>query len=376
MRPFLVLVATACLGLPGIGFAAGGAGTSREDRASELLHIQEKVDSLRAEMTAAASAKSSAEAELLKLDLRLDLQLQLMEQARVERLIAQEEAARTAAEVEALEVDTERLKREFRRRLARLYRVTPVDWLQAFVSVRSPHDLFAYVRTLRRVGRRDARLFVAYRENRTRLTAELIQRTQVDEKLARTLDLEQDRLISLRNARRKQGLVAKALGRERERLTRRGDELDEKEEKLALLIAALAGQLDRPLSGTPIQTFRGVLDWPLDGEIEVPFGPRVDARYRTLVPHNGVRIGVVQRTEVRSVFPGMVIFASDFEGFGLTVVVHHPGRVFSLYAGLADLKVGAQDVVTLNQALGDVEDEAYFEIRVENRPEDPTEWLR
>ena len=83
-----------------------------------------------------------------------------------------------------------------------------------------------------------------------------------------------------------------------------------------------------------------------------------------------------QGAEVRVVFPGKVLFAAPFQGYGLTAVVHHPGRVFSLYAGLEELKVGAEDVLSLGQVIGIAKDTLYFEIREENRPVDPAQWLR
>jgi len=64
------------------------------------------------------------------------------------------------------------------------------------------------------------------------------------------------------------------------------------------------------------------------------------------------------------------------QGYGLTAVVHHPGRVFSLYAGLGELQVAAEDVLSLGQVIGIATDTLYFEIREENRPVDPARWLR
>jgi septal ring factor EnvC (AmiA/AmiB activator) len=56
--------------------------------------------------------------------------------------------------------------------------------------------------------------------------------------------------------------------------------------------------------------------------------------------------------------------------------VLHPGRIFTLYAGLAELKVVKDDVLSLGQVVGTVTGQFYFEIRVENRPENPVDWLR
>jgi septal ring factor EnvC (AmiA/AmiB activator) len=79
---------------------------------------------------------------------------------------------------------------------------------------------------------------------------------------------------------------------------------------------------------------------------------------------------------VKAVYPGKVLFAADFQGYGPTAIVHHAGRVFTLYAGLSGLRVKRGDVLSLGAALGTASDRLYFEIRIENQPQDPLAWLR
>ncbi len=79
---------------------------------------------------------------------------------------------------------------------------------------------------------------------------------------------------------------------------------------------------------------------------------------------------------MRAIYAGQVLYAAPFEGYGLTAIVLHPGRVFTLYSGLSELGVAQGDVVTLGHVVGAVARQLYFEIRVENRPENPADWLR
>ncbi|HEV7516739.1 MAG TPA: peptidoglycan DD-metalloendopeptidase family protein, partial [Thermoanaerobaculia bacterium] len=159
-------------------------------------------------------------------------------------------------------------------------------------------------------------------------------------------------------------------------LAARAGELAERERKLSGFLDLLYGKSPEALAGRPMQDFRGVLDWPVHGRVTAGFGPLLDPRYHTRVPHNGVDIQTPPRAEVRAVFPGKVLFAAPFEGYGTTVVVHHAGRVLTLYAGLAACQVNREDMVTLGQVVGSASDKLYFEIRVENRPENPLNWLR
>jgi septal ring factor EnvC (AmiA/AmiB activator) len=110
--------------------------------------------------------------------------------------------------------------------------------------------------------------------------------------------------------------------------------------------------------------------------VAIPFGPRLDPRYRTKVPHNGVTLQTQPGAQVKAVFPGKVAFAAPFQGFGQTVIVQHAGRAFTLYAGLGQPETRQGAVLSLGQVLGVAGEQLYFEIRIENRPQDPLLWLR
>ena len=69
-------------------------------------------------------------------------------------------------------------------------------------------------------------------------------------------------------------------------------------------------------------------------------------------------------------------FAAPFQGYGQTVIVQHAGRAFTLYAGLSETRAAAGGVVSLGQVVGVAGDSLYFEIRIDNKPEDPRLWLR
>ncbi len=375
-----ILLRAVALSIMAIGWAAieparaqiaGGA--SREH---ELGLIRDRVRELREELAELEAAGTSVEAELERLRLDFRLQQQMVAEASAERILAEDALRSSEARFEALEKELADTRARLGKRILDLYKAAPADWLRGFITVRAPSDFFLYVRTLRFLARRDARLVPVFREEQAEVEVERQRLETREREVARSVARERRRLEELEDARRRQTLVARALERERARIEREADSLDDKERKLALLIAVMAQQDDPLFSGQPIQDFRGVLDWPIAGELSIPFGPRYEARYGTSVPHNGIELTPSDVGVVSSVFSGVVIFAAPFEGFGLAVVVHHPNQVFSLYAGLEEVNVSKDDVVVLSQVLGRTGSPLYFEIRVENRPEDPMEWLR
>jgi murein DD-endopeptidase MepM/ murein hydrolase activator NlpD len=192
----------------------------------------------------------------------------------------------------------------------------------------------------------------------------------------RWIDREAARRSELFAIRRRKADLLARMEKEGQALEERASELAEREGKLSELLDLLYGRNPAALEGAPIQRYRGVLDWPAEGKVTAGFGPRLDPRYHTRVPHNGVDIATEPAAEVRAVFPGKIVYAAPFQGYGNTVVVHHPGRVFTLYAGLTDLRKGTGDMVSLGDVVGLASSSLYFEIRVENRPDDPLSWLR
>jgi septal ring factor EnvC (AmiA/AmiB activator) len=356
---------------PAAAQPAGGA--SREH---ELGRIREKVQELRLELAELEATGTSVEAELERLKLDLRLQQQMVAEAVAERALAESTLRLSETRIEALEEELAETRGRLGQRILDLYEAAPTDWLRGFITVRAPGDFFLYLRTLRYLARRDALLVGVYREEQAELEAERRRLAEREREVARSEAQERGRLVELEEANRRQARVAKALELERARIELEASSLDDKERKLALLIAVLASQGDPALSEKPIQDFRGALDWPIAGKISIPFGPRYEPRYGTSVPHNGVQITPSGGGVITTVFSGVVIFAAPFEGFGLTVVVHHPNQVFSLYAGLEELSVSKDDVVVLSQVLGRTGSPLYFELRVENRPEDPMRWLR
>src|SRR6185312_6287410 len=194
--------------------------------------------------------------------------------------------------------------------------------------------LLPSVRLLRYLARRDRAAIDHYQQARADLDRErerLVARRRETEQWIRSEQARRGQLVAVRE--HKQQILARVV-KEGQSLTARATELQDKEKKLAAFLDFLAGKNPGSPAGTPIEQFRGVLDWPAEGRVTAGFGSTLDPRYRTKVPHTGVDLAVAPGAEVKAVFPGKVLFAAPFQGYGNTVIVQHPGRVFTLYAGL------------------------------------------
>lgn len=359
-----------------MGLCAGRAETQQPGREAELEVIRDQIMVLQGRLNSVRQEASGLRGDLEQTEVALELQRTRLAEARAARLLAEESLIQVEDEISGLENRLAELRQSLRRRLIELYRLGQEGYLRLFLSIRSQEDLLPGIRQVRYLVKRDGDLLADYENARVVLGFKQEELAGHDEEVQDWLAAEASRAEQLERLQQRQSRILAQLEQEDRNLSLRTAELVDKERKLANLLDFLYGRSGAPLSGTPVQGFRGVLDWPVEGEIVQGFGTRLDPQYKTRVPHNGLDLQTHPRSEVRAVFPGRVLFAAPFQGYGLTVVVHHPGRVFTLYAGLRDLQIRQNDMLSLGQVIGLSTEKLYFEIREENQPVDPIEWLR
>lgn len=371
-------VSSALLGVLLLGALLSAPGSEgRPDREGALAQIRRDIGALESRLTEARRREATLQDAVARVELELELQQMELEEATAALDLANERVATLEAEVEGLEEALAGVEADLRRRVVGLYGLGRHGYLRLFLSLDPDSSLLPAIRQLRFLVRRDERVLDRYRRTQRELVS---RRESLDREVADRSEWQEreqqrrDRLVILRE---EQERLLVRVTRERRALDEETDRLREKERKLTRLVSSLVGRSGEPLAGTPMAQFRGVLDWPVDGAtVQREFGTRRDPRYRTEVPHHGLDLGVASGAEVRAVYEGRVIYADVFEGYGPMVVVHHPGRVFTLYAGLAEIGVRKNDVVSLGSVLGASRERLYFELRRENQPVDPRDWLR
>ena len=125
--------------------------------------------------------------------------------------------------------------------------------------------------------------------------------------------------------------------------------------------------LRRPPPSCPI-----ALDWPLEGPVASPFGPR---RRRF---HAGIDISAPEGARIGASRRGRVVFAGRNDGFGLLVTVAHHHGVVTMYAHLSRIDVHVGQRVHAGQRLGLVGHTGratgahlHFEVRLRGASVDP-----
>ncbi|HRC85539.1 MAG TPA: peptidoglycan DD-metalloendopeptidase family protein [Thermoanaerobaculia bacterium] len=364
----LVVVAGALLAQAPGGDAPGPSSERLEALRREIEELEGRLQNL-------SATSSSLEAQLGRLGLEIQLQERKVAEAgaAVEQTSKQIQAAE--GRIGELEGQLQERRKSLSSRLRGLYQMGRSGPLRWIFAAQAGADPLPAVRLVRYLARRDGKAVERYQQTANELGAErdrlAAQRDQLSS-WQQQERLRRDKLASLSNEQRQ---MLATTDRERRNLAQRAADLAGEATRLGSLVADLA-ESATPLAGTPIENFRGALAWPVEGTVVEHFGVQLDPRYGTQVPHNGVALAVAKGAAVRAVYPGKVVYAAPFEGLGPTVILLHPGRMFSLYAGFSRLTAAKGKMVTLGQTLGTATERVYFEIRAENRPIDPEGWFR
>lgn len=355
-------------------YPQGAGRTSARER--ELAALRAEIGRLEGRVAEARQRQSGLQDELASADLELKLQEARLTEAMTARDLAVRRAAASETEVARLELALDETRRDLRGRLAALHRLGRQGYLRLFFALDPERPLLPSIRLVRYLARRDRRAFDGYREARAGLARERDRLVAERAESERWIERESARRAELLAVRSRRATLLARVEKEQRALAARASDLSERERKLTELLDLVTADTEDALSGTAIQRFRGILDWPAEGRVTQGFGFRLEPRYRTRVPHHGIELATAAGGEVRAVFPGKVVYAAPFQGYGNTVIVHHPGRVFTLYAGLSEVRAGKENMVPLGHVVGVASDKLYFEIRSEKRPEDPMSWLR
>lgn len=359
--------------------AAAGAGAQEVGalvRLEQLAAVRDQVAALEAELASLERRGADLVASYARTRAELRLQERRVEEAELAAVIAEQRLAETIDQLAVLERELDQRRELLRRRLVSIQSFGRRGYLELFLSLDAESNVLVALRQLRFLIRSDDQAVRLYRQTRDGLNSTRNELARRRHEAERWRQLQASRRDELALTRRREGQLLADLERRREALRDESAHLQTKGARLERLGAALAAEGTEPLSGVPIQEFEGALDWPLAGEIGIPFGTRRDPRYGTEVPHNGIELRVEEGAQVRAVYPGEVRFAAQFQDLGFTVVIQHSGRVLTLYAGLAELLVKEGDMVGFDTAIGLATPSLYFEIRVGTTPRDPRSWLR
>jgi len=356
---------------------------SETARNPDLDRIRGEIARLRQKLEDVHTQTQTAERELEEVGIELDIRTRELEIAtRVESDLEQQQH-QIENDITSLTNDIAQQKEYLRNRLAALYRLGRLSYVRLLLSVDDRRDPLQAVSMLTYLASRDARAISRFDATRQQLreqyAALAVRQRSVSE--ARKV-VEQRREAVAATHARKERLVA-LLHRQSTQSEQQIANLEEKAKRLEHLIDVLSRQSAGGIVEADIRSVQGALGWPVDGKVIETFGRQVEPKFSTVTFNNGLKVAAAAGTEVHSIFPGTVLFSQWFKGYGNLIILDHGNRVFSLYGNLKSPSVVVGDRVRAGQTIAGVGESEesqlgylYFEIRQDNKPEDPQKWLR
>ena len=342
----------------------------------EIVRLKRRLEEMRQKTR---TAEEEAEEAQLELDIRTrELEIAVDLQQRLE-----EEQRGIETQIAALGPRIERQKVYLTKRLVALYQMGGLSYIRMFLAIDQRRDPIEAMSMLSYLVSRDARAVQRFQAAREQLSKRYFELADRRNRVAQMRQVVEERrrgvLLAVGEKERR---LAK-LRVEESGSARQLADLEEKARRLERLLTVLANQKGGIAPSIDIRSVQGALEWPVKGKVVESFGRQRNPKFATYTTNNGLKIGAAAGSPVRAVFQGTVLFSQWFKGYGNLIIVDHGNRVFSLYGNLKSPGVAAGERVAPGQTIagvGESEDAGsgylYFEIRQDNKPEDPQKWLR
>ena len=132
----------------------------------------------------------------------------------------------------------------------------------------------------------------------------------------------------------------------------------------------------------PLQGLQPPLLLPVEGKMVQNYGKKKVRGLQDFIFSKGIEFATASRSSVRTVGAGIIRFVGEMPGYGLTILVDHGNRYFSLYGRLAETLVVQGEGIAPGATIArtsDLDDEGrnfYFEIRERGVALNPRRFIR
>ncbi|CAA0099620.1 Murein hydrolase activator EnvC [Halioglobus japonicus] len=370
--PILLLVA-----LPLQGMAQSDEEKARE----QLQKLEEDIQSITQEISAASSQHDELQQQLRQSEIELGtLQRQITEN---------QQALETGAqELVTLEAQRAELEKARDKQQARIAQELKTAWqmgrqgeIKVILNQENPHTVARLLAYYRYFFRARNTLLEQYRETLRELAEVQLQIDNTQAELAaRGETLEQQQAdITTAQASRKLTMeeLSASISSNSAQLKQKEEDRKQLEELLQAIEEAVV-DLETPDNYATFQSAKSQMPWPIAGKPSNQFGR---SRNAGKMRWQGITIPADEGTTVRAIHHGRVVYADWLRGSGLLLIIDHGDGYMSLYAHNESLLREVGEWVTVGSPISTVgntggEDHAalYFEIRHNGKPTDPTNW--
>jgi septal ring factor EnvC (AmiA/AmiB activator) len=284
------------------------------------------------------------------------------------------------SEKQKLEEEIRESKKNLKKIIRILYKIGGNTYLKLFLRIDNLDELF-----------KNYRLFITLINYKTdeinKIKINISRLNQVkkelEEQYATIRSLQQQKeqkLRSIYNLKQAKLHLMRDINNDRGDYRRMLDELETEAARLNEII--YGRKIKRRLGVIDLTPIKGKLRWPLSGKVISFFGKIRSTRFNTYIINNGIKIKPGKSDEVKAIYPGEVVFADYYKGYGNLVIIQHARNLYSLYGHCEKIfkktgdNVSEGELIALAGDSGSTVGKAlYLEIRTHSEPQDPLKWL-
>ena len=355
---------------------------SLPDKDKEKLDdIAKQIDGINGKLEKLKKDEGSILNDIYKIELRYEKAVIENNKIKLQVRRSQEKINKKNAEKKKVETEIDKSKKNLEQILRLLYKIGGNAYLKFFIRINNLDQLFE-----------NYRLFISlidYKSDEINKLKVNIQRLlEVKKELegyhTNLKNLQNRKELKLRDIGSlkysKMALIRK-INNDRGQYMRLLDELEAEAAQLNKLI--YGKPLKRRLGVIDLDRIKGKLNWPIKGKVVSFFGKKRSTKFDTYIINNGIKIKPGSSDRVRSVYPGEVVFADYYKGYGNLIIIQHAKNLYTLYGHCEKMykqtgdNVNKGEVISLAGDSGSTYGKSlYFEIRTDLKPQDPLKWLR
>ncbi|MBN1196628.1 MAG: peptidoglycan DD-metalloendopeptidase family protein [Candidatus Aminicenantes bacterium] len=375
-RPWLFVILTGWVMAAGIPAAA-----ATSDLHKELDSLRKQIVRVNNRLNSLDAARQPILAELARIDLRIEREQLGIQRIHLEQRQLEDEIRANRQRREQLETELEHERVRVRKVARYLYKLGGQSYLKLFLRVESLDQLFHNYHLFMILIRHHLDQINAVRSKTQELDAVNRDLDSQQTQLIKRKQSHQDAIRRLDALRAEQNKAISQVNRDRNTYLRLLNELRARAGELEDLIhRAGTGDTSTPMGH--LNTLKGRLPWPMTGTISSRFGRQRSTRFNTFIMNDGIEIKPTGNRGIKAVYPGKVIYADYFKGYGNLIILQHAKNFHSLYGHCAQFMKSQGERVKAGEVIAVVGDSGstsgpslYFAIRTDLKPSDPLQWL-
>lgn len=361
-------------------FSASLLSSSPEKDIGKLDNIAKRIDVINDKLGKLKKEEGSILNDIYKIELRYEKAVIENNKIKLQVRKSKEKINKKNSEKEKLENELGKSRKNLKQILRLLNKIGGNAYLKLFIRLDNLDQLF-----------QNYRLFISlinYKSDEiNKFNANLLRLIQVRKELedhhTNLKKLQAQKELKLRDIRNlkqsKLGLIRR-INNDRKQYMQMLDELEAEAAHLNELI--YGKPLKRRLGIIDLDRIKGKLKWPIKGKVISFFGKKRSTKFNTYIINNGIKIKPGGKDQVRAIYPGEVVFADYYKGYGNLIIVQHAKNLYTLYGHCEKMfkqkgdNVNEGEVISIAGDSGSTYGKAlYFEIRTQLKPQDPLKWL-